>query len=257
MKHPSTRALFAYWNKRRGTRPAPERADIDPADIRHQLGDTFILEADTTDRLHFRLAGTRVCALFGREIKGEAFAALWDAASADMIEALMTVVAREQIGVAAGLTGQADDGAAIDLEMILLPLGQSGHARVRALGLLAPIAPPYWLGEKPVTALTLGTIHYVGDELDDAQGRRFAVAPTQIPLRGPLPGHWRERWQNRWSSPFRKSGTPNLTAPRPVAPRSATPTAARPVDGGRVQHGFVVYRGGRPGPQDGAGKPTG
>ncbi|MBI1204981.1 MAG: PAS domain-containing protein [Rhodopseudomonas sp.] len=245
MKHPSTRALFAYWHKQRGTRPAPERADIDPADIRHQLGDTFILAADDDDRLCFRLAGTRVCALFGREIKGEAFAALWDAASTDMIETLMTIVAREQIGVAAGLIGEADDGAAVELEMILLPLGQSGHARVRALGLLAPLAPPYWLGEKPVTALTLGTIHYVGTDLDNAQGRRFVVTPTQIPLRGPLSSQWRERWQNRWSSPFRKSG-----APRPGTTRSGTPMTARPSDGSQIKHGFIVYRGGRPGPHD-------
>ena len=29
MKHPSTRALFEYWNARRGSRPAPERCEID------------------------------------------------------------------------------------------------------------------------------------------------------------------------------------------------------------------------------------
>ena len=77
MKHPSTRAVFEYWNKKRGSRPAPERADIDPTEIRHALSDTFMLAADFVDQLRFRLAGTRVCALFGREIKGEAFAALW------------------------------------------------------------------------------------------------------------------------------------------------------------------------------------
>ena len=45
MKHPSNRELFEYWNERRGTRLAPERADIDPAAIRKVLGDTFVLEA--------------------------------------------------------------------------------------------------------------------------------------------------------------------------------------------------------------------
>ncbi len=79
MKHASTRALYGYWNERRGNRPAPERAEIDPAAIRHALGDTFMLAADFVDELRFRLAGTRVCALFCREIKGEAFSALWSA----------------------------------------------------------------------------------------------------------------------------------------------------------------------------------
>ena len=81
MKHASTRALFDYWNTQRGHRAAPERADIDPAAIRHALGDTFMLAADFVDQLRFRLAGTRVCALFGREIKGEGFTALWSEAS--------------------------------------------------------------------------------------------------------------------------------------------------------------------------------
>ncbi len=62
MNHASTRAVFEYWNKRRGTRPAPERGDIEPTDIRHALGDTFMLAMDFVDQLCFRLAGTRVCA---------------------------------------------------------------------------------------------------------------------------------------------------------------------------------------------------
>src|SRR5690348_18128600 len=47
------------------------------SDIRHVLGDTFMLSADFIDELRFRLAGTRVCALFGREIKGESFTSFW------------------------------------------------------------------------------------------------------------------------------------------------------------------------------------
>ena len=40
MKHPSSRAFFAYWDKKRGTARAPDRADIDPAAVRGLLGDT-------------------------------------------------------------------------------------------------------------------------------------------------------------------------------------------------------------------------
>ena len=85
MKHPSTRAVFDYWDeKARRPAGARARADIDPAAIRHALGDTFMLAADFVDQLRFRLAGTRVCALFGREIKGEAFATLWSETSAQV-----------------------------------------------------------------------------------------------------------------------------------------------------------------------------
>ena len=41
--------------------------------------DTFILALDGSADHPIRLAGTRVCALFDREIKGEAFLRLWSA----------------------------------------------------------------------------------------------------------------------------------------------------------------------------------
>jgi len=168
--------LFDYWNERRGDRLAPERGDIDPAEIRHALGDTFMLAADFVDELRFRLAGTRVCALFCREIKGEAFAALWSDASRKSIEDLMTIVTAETVGVVAGVVGRTGDGTELDLELLLLPLTHVGHARIRALGILAPIEPPYWLGEKPVVELELGPLRHVAPEIESGAPRIVPAA---------------------------------------------------------------------------------
>jgi hypothetical protein len=178
MKHQSTRVVFEYWNKKRGTLPAPARADIDPAEIRHALSDTFMLAADFTDQLRFRLAGTRVCALFDREIKGEAFAELWSESSRKSIDELLAIVTHEAAGMVAGLTAQAEDGAKADLELLLLPLAHTGHARIRAIGVLAPTSSPYWLGAKPVTELTLGTLRHTGVDAD------ISIAPRLIPAAG-------------------------------------------------------------------------
>ena len=178
MKHPSTRALHAYWNQKRGHRAAPDRAEIDPAAIRHALGDTFMLAADFADELRFRLAGTRVCALFCREIKGEAFAELWSEDSRDRIEALLASVNNEMLGAVAGVTAHAADGSDADLEILLLPLAHVGHARIRALGMLAPVVPPYWLGERPVVELTLGTLRHIGPETDRLGAPQFASTPV-------------------------------------------------------------------------------
>ena len=177
MKHPSTRALHAYWNQKRGNRAAPDRADIDPAAIRHALGDTFMLAADFVDELRFRLAGTRVCALFCREIKGEAFVDLWSEDSRDRIEALLAIVTDEMLGMVAGVTARTADGADADLEILLLPLAHTGHARIRALGVLAPLLPPYWLGEMPVVELTLGTLRHIGRGTDSLGAPQFAATP--------------------------------------------------------------------------------
>jgi hypothetical protein len=176
MKHASTRAVFEYWNKKRGIRPAPKRADIDPAEIRHALSDTFMLAVDFIGQLRFRLAGTRVCALFGREIKGEAFAELWSETSRKAGEELTAIVTDETAGAVAGLTAHTEDGAETDLELLLLPLAHSGHARIRALGVLAPTVPPYWIGAKPVIELTLGTLRHIGPDEQSRFAPRLVAA---------------------------------------------------------------------------------
>ena len=182
MRHPSTKAVFAYWNTQRGTRPAPERADIDPIAIRHALGDTIMLAADFVDQLRFRLAGTRVCSLFCREIKGEAFSALWSESSRDLIQELLIIVTNENVGAVAGLRGRTEDGDVVDLELLLLPLAHTGHARIRALGVLVPARPPYWLGEKPVTELELITLH-MGQDLETERAPHFGQTPKGGRLR--------------------------------------------------------------------------
>jgi len=166
MKHRSTRTVFEYWSKKRGSRAAPARADIDPTEIRHALGDTFMLAADFADELRFRLAGTRVCALFDRELKGETFSGLWSAASRPSIEELLKIVTDEATGSVAGVTARTEDGDCAELELLLLPLAPSGHARIRAMGVLAASVPPWWLGAKPVAELTLGTLRHVGIDSD-------------------------------------------------------------------------------------------
>ena len=176
MRHASTQAVFAHWNERRRHRPAPERAEIDPVEIRHALGDTFILASDFVDQLRFRLAGTKVCALFCRELKGEAFGELWGEESRESVEHLITVVNNENIGAVAGITGRSEDGDKLDLELLLLPLAHGDQGRVRALGVLAPAAPPYWLGTKPLTALELSTLRHLGSTPESLGSPSFVPA---------------------------------------------------------------------------------
>jgi hypothetical protein len=164
MKHAATRELFDYWNRRRGRRWAPARSNIDPADIQHVLGDTFMLSADFVDDIRFRLAGTRVCALFAREIKGEDFNSLWNDTSQEHVEELLIAVLSENVGTVAGVVGRTADGIEVELEFLLLPLALDGRTRVRALGVLAPLTPPYWLGQRPVIELELRTLRHIGAE---------------------------------------------------------------------------------------------
>jgi hypothetical protein len=162
MKHPSNRELFDYWNKRRGARRAPERADIEPSGIRNILGDTFVLEAKDGHR--FRIAGTRLCALFGRELKAESFVELWQQPWQFAVRELIAVVVDEQVGIVASATGATSDDtlAPVRLEMLLLPLAPQWRGETHVMGTLSPMEAPYWLGAKAVSPLTLGMFRHIG-----------------------------------------------------------------------------------------------
>jgi len=179
VKHTSTRLIFAYWNRQRGHRSAPARSEIDPAAIRHALGDTFILSADFIDGIRFRLAGTRVCALFGREIKGELFNALWSETSRAQISNIASAVVNETIGAVAGVTGRTEKGAEAELELLLLPVRRDGRTRVRALGSLTPLKVPYWLGEESVVELELRTLRHIGAAQTEVGVPQFRSGASQ------------------------------------------------------------------------------
>ena len=150
MKHPTSRMLHAYWERLRGERAAPERAEIEPGEIRHLLADSLILELDMAARsATIRLAGTRVCALYGRELKGEAFARLWGSQAPDPWR-IVEIGACDTLGVVAGLRGTNAAGEEADLELLLLPLRHRGRTQVRALGTLSLEGTPHWIGLRPL-----------------------------------------------------------------------------------------------------------
>jgi hypothetical protein len=185
MKHSSTRELHAYWNERRGARAAPERGDIEPGVIRKALGDTFILASDRTRDYAFRLAGTRVCALFGRELRGEVFAALWDESGRAAMRDLLAVVVDESIGVVAGASGRTAEGFRDDFELLLLPLTHRGQNNVRMIGALAPLAPPVWLGSSRLETITLGSLRHLGPAVETVAAPRFVAGAGRVePRRG-------------------------------------------------------------------------
>ncbi len=176
MKHAASRELYAYWEERRGRRPAPERADIEPGALRQVLSDTFILALDDKARHPFRLAGTRICALFGRELKGESFIDLWATASRPLITGLLSILADECVGTVAGITAANDKGEPLDLELLLLPLSANRPNFARAIGVLAPLKIPPWLGISPINSLSLGSRRHLGAATERRLLPRFLAA---------------------------------------------------------------------------------
>lgn len=189
MKHAASRILFSYWNGLRGERTAPERSEIDPVAIREILADTFICEVDREAQHPFRLAGTRLCALFGREVKGLGFAALWSpsarAEGACEAHALVETVLAEASGVVAGLRGTTRNLKVLDIELLLLPLRHGGRTHARILGCISAATSFPWAGLDPVVQLDLTSVRIIRGS--EAEAERLAQTGTDASRPHPEP----------------------------------------------------------------------
>lgn len=179
MKHSASRELFDYWNRVRGSDRAPHRGAIEPSDIRRILADTFILEVADRERHLVRLAGTRVCSVFCRELKGTNFFDLWTGEDRIAIATLAAAVAED--GAAAVVTLEARTATSRELaaELLLLPLRHSGPAFDRILGSLSVLSRPYWVGAEPVTHQRVASLRLIWPDETPRFMRRRTDAPAE------------------------------------------------------------------------------
>jgi hypothetical protein len=175
MKHPSNREFFAYWDAKRGDARAPDRSDIEPNAVRELLGDIFVLSYDHVAGYPFRVAGTRVCALLGCDLKDRSFSALFAPQARREIEEIVAVVSEEMLAAVAGIAASAEDGSTAHLELLLLPFNNRAHAPVSLTGLLAPFGD----GHSVLRDLTVTSWRYLGhppQRLIPRALRKLAVA---------------------------------------------------------------------------------
>ncbi len=152
MRHSISSALFAYWDSVRGHRLAPQRFEIDPSKITALLPHTFILERRDAETFSFRLAGTRMCDIFGHELRGTNFLDGWQAIDRlPLLRQFQTLTRHGTAGIVY-LEIAAADEKPIECEVLLLPLRHTRDTIERVLGAFSPLQQPSWLGEKPVVS---------------------------------------------------------------------------------------------------------
>ncbi len=197
MKQKGTIALFRYWDRLRGQRPAPQRTEIEPADIKSLLADTFILEKDARGEAIFRLAGTRLCASYGRELKGYAFPLLWSQRDQRIVSRHTYSVFHYDTVVTVSFEGATPGGKTARFEMVLLPLhGEQGSPR--CLGCIVPVEKPYWLGADPLVENRIDTLRVVDPDRErvligeratiDGPSLIPALMPDQLEIEGGIDG---------------------------------------------------------------------
>jgi len=166
VRHQASKKLYNYWDRIRRHRSAPDRQEIEPAEIRDILADTFILEVDQTFRtISFRLAGTRLCNAYGRELKGVGFLGLWDEQDNLGIYHAIRQVYEHIRPCTVSYTVRGLSGQQADYEMLFLPLTNRSSNAVRILGTATPNKAQRWLGTEAITSNQLKAVRFL-DQLD-------------------------------------------------------------------------------------------
>jgi len=149
MRIESSKELLAYWNALRGEKDCPERKDINPGELAVILGDVFLAETTADGECLVRLAGTKVCSLYGREFRAAELSGLWSL-SQDEAGAFIWAVTAEHRPIVIHSRGFNLRGEFAELETMMLPIrAESGLGGI--LGVHAPIYEPYWLRHQPFT----------------------------------------------------------------------------------------------------------
>ena len=169
MRIKTTIDLFEYWNRIRGRDLAPLRSQVEPTDLRQILSSVFLLETSETGRVAFRLAGTRICDLFGRDLGGTAFSDLWTHGSDD-IEHMAAGVMAHAIPTLLNATGFTTAGHSACFEVILLPLRSEGGECDKLLGAIAPVVAATWLEVVPLQFLALDRSRLLHERLGGEDG---------------------------------------------------------------------------------------
>jgi len=174
--------LFQYWNRLRDGRSAPKRSEVEPADIKSLLADTFILEKDTRGEAVFRLAGTRLCASYGRELKGFSFPSLWREKDQRLVHKLIRGVFEQKSVVLITYEGLSQNGRSNRFELLALPL-DGGIENPRCLGVISAVEKPFWLGADPITDALIDSIRVIDPDKDPMylKNRPEIAVPSLVP----------------------------------------------------------------------------
>lgn len=155
MKQKTTQTLYAYWNDLRAGRIAPRRLEIEPSGIGQILPETFMLERTDRTTYQYRLAGTRLCEIFGTELRATDILAGWNASDRAAIASDLASTC-EQGGVTLlTLEASANTAHQVQIEVILLPLMHANNVMDRVIGAMSTLTSPHWLGYEHLTAKRL------------------------------------------------------------------------------------------------------
>jgi hypothetical protein len=168
-------ALLDYWIEKRGNRRCPDKSDIDPTEIGPLLPHLLLLDAvPPGGAFRYRLAGTRVTQMVGREVRGLTQRELHDNATDPAMVRGLARIETEYAWVARAFTGGFRTSRLavpgrdhIELARIILPLSAVDGAARHMVMIMIDV------GASPMAARVVGGVEF-GVDLD-------RLAPIPLP----------------------------------------------------------------------------
>lgn len=134
---PKTVDLYRYWDSRRGPRPMPRRADIDPVDMRAWLPRITLIEVgDGGERMRYRVVGTEVVGLRGFDPTGWSVESAFPREDADRVLGAYRDVIAQKKPVFCHPAERAPVKRDPVIGVMLLPLSSDGEIVDQVLGYL-------------------------------------------------------------------------------------------------------------------------
>lgn len=178
--HPSSRALFRFWEAMRAERPAPSRDELDLKRIRPLVPQLFIAEyAAKASVFRWRLAGTGICELHRRELTGTDMFSGWDSFEIDVMSRFLTATITTRQPAVLRVRLHTNTDQIIGAEIMAFPMMASDGFTTHIFGGVFPFRQPDLLDYASLTRFELSAARSVWTE-------NLPVAPREIASAAPI-----------------------------------------------------------------------
>lgn len=162
--HPGSRALFRYWEAVRGEMSAPPRDWLDLQKIRSLVPFLFMIERTPTRGFAWRLAGTKVCELWGMELTGMPAMAQGERFERETVTRLLDGVIDDHQPFVLRFRLSSAKGMTVAAEFVGAPLRARNNAATYVFGVIMPFREANWPRHDSVTTFELSAARTIWTE---------------------------------------------------------------------------------------------
>jgi hypothetical protein len=181
--HARIEEFLTTWRSAKGHHRMPLQGDIGMKMLAPLLPSTLIVENLAAGGLFVRMAGTSACALFGREISGQPFLALWQEKDRRDMARLLDGMLQDGLPVRLGILAHQASGTSRSAELALAPLRSENGSAQRIIGCFSS-SDDFMLGGDSILHLSMTSLRVVDPARQNGQGINGAgLAPADVALR--------------------------------------------------------------------------